>query len=239
MKITHINEVLDLEDGQPIIAITGTVKYAGDLEHGVGKSTGKPWNKQFFVLAQNGSEVAATMWDAEGNEMKKGETVLIENTQNKKGQWSGMVKGSYTNKKRELCHTLEIRANQVKIKPVIESEPHEPSDYGLDGDPSEYGDGAPESPARLPSAPPARPNGEDGVMEAKKHLMQTSNLMFLSMEAARWTFMKYQDTHKVDLSDEHFQALCASLFIEASGRRSTDGITWWSYTDRMPSVPLK
>ena len=89
------------------------------------------------------------------------------------------------------------------------------------------------------SSTPIKPNPDsDGIMEAKKHLVQSGNLMFLAMNAARWTFMKYQDTHSVDLSDEQFQMLCGQLFKEVSSRRTTDGVNWWSYIDKMPTTPI-
>jgi hypothetical protein len=113
LKITPIDQIEDLADGVPVLAVEGTVKYAQDLKRGTSPK-GVEWTKQFFVLSSGTAEIACSMWDAEGSELAKGETVRIENTQNKKGVWAGMVKGSYQ-KDGERKHTLEIRASQVKI----------------------------------------------------------------------------------------------------------------------------
>lgn len=137
LKITPIDEIEDLADGVPVLAVEGTVKYAQDLKRGA-STKGIEWTKQFFVLSSGTAEIACSMWDAEGSELSKGENVHIENTQNKKGVWAGMVKGSYQ-KDGERKHTLEIRANQVKIsqpdgiKPGDSGEPSQDLGY----DPSE------------------------------------------------------------------------------------------------------
>jgi len=43
---------------------------------------------------------------------------------------------------------------------------------------------------------------------------------------------------EVARTSEQFQATLASIWIEASGRRSTNGVDWWSYIDRMPATPV-
>ena len=113
LKVTPIDQLEDIADGVPVLAVEGTVKYAAEIKRGT-STRGVAWNKQFFVLSSGTAEIACSMWDAEGNELSKDEQIRIENTQNKKGQWSGMTKGSYQ-KDGERKHTLEIRANQVKI----------------------------------------------------------------------------------------------------------------------------
>jgi hypothetical protein len=113
LKLTPIDQIEDMADGVPVLAVEGTVKFAQEVKNGT-SAAGHAWSKQFFVLTNGTAEIACSMWDAEGNELPKGETVHIENTQNKKGVWSGMIKGSYQ-KNGERKHTLEIRAEQVKI----------------------------------------------------------------------------------------------------------------------------
>ncbi len=112
MKTTKIDEIEDLADGVPVLVVEGAVKYASEIKSG---TTGKTdWSRQFFVLTSGTAEVGCTLWDAEGNAMKKGESVRIENTQDKKGHWTGITKGSYS-KEGKLNHALEIRAEKVKI----------------------------------------------------------------------------------------------------------------------------
>jgi len=118
IKLTPIDQIEDIADGVPVLAIEGVVKYAKEITRSKPDAQ-HPWTKQFFVLGNDTASIACSMWDAEGSEVNKGETLRIENTQNKKGQWNGMTKSSYTKNneegKPERKHTLEIRANQVKI----------------------------------------------------------------------------------------------------------------------------
>ena len=113
LKLTPIDQIEDMADGVPVLAVEGEVKFAMDLTRSKPDAP-HPWTKQFFVLSSGTAEIACSMWDAEGSEMKKGEKVHIENTQDGRGNWSGMKKSSYQ-KNGERKHTLEIRANQVKI----------------------------------------------------------------------------------------------------------------------------
>jgi hypothetical protein len=113
LKLTPVDEIEDMADGVPVLAVEGTVKLAMDVKTGT-SAQGHAWSKQFFVLTNGTAEIACSLWDALDNELSKDEKIRIENTQNKKGVWSGMVKGSYQ-KNGERKHTLEIRANQVKI----------------------------------------------------------------------------------------------------------------------------
>lgn len=151
LKITPIDQIEDLADGVPVLAVEGIVKYAQELKHGQ-SAAGHAWTKQFFVLSSGTSEIACSMWDAEGSELAKGEQVHIENTQNKKGVWSGMIKGSYQ-KDGERKHTLEIRCNQVKITQSNGKSTHEvvKTDTGVRIDPPSDPD--------WPEATPVEPLG--------------------------------------------------------------------------------
>ncbi len=95
----------------------------------------------------------------------------------------------------------------------------------------------PRSPANAPQSPPARQQGEDGVTEARKHLMRCCNLYNLCIAAAEKAIAPGMP--EIARTSEQFQSTLASLWIEASSRRCTNGVDWWSYIDRMPETPLK
>jgi hypothetical protein len=252
LKLTPIDQIEDMADGVPVLAVEGTVKFAQEIKNGT-STKGVAWTKQFFVLTNGTAEIACSMWDAEGNELSKGETVHIENTQNKKGVWSGMIKGSYQ-KNGERKHTLEIRANQVKItssdsiknkpQPAMSNEEIDATYQRIDStkakgelfhEPIADPDW-PEAPATAPELPLERPNGDVGVMEARKHLMKACNLYNLCIKAAVTSICpNIPDEQR---TNEQFQSTLASLWIEASSRRCTDGVNWWSFIDRMPDKPL-
>ncbi len=88
-----------------------------------------------------------------------------------------------------------------------------------------------------PQSPPHAQQGEDGVMATRKHLMQVANLYALCVRCANSRVIadEIPDAHK---TNEQFQSTLASIWIEASGRRSTNGVDWWSFIDRMPTTPL-
>lgn len=97
---------------------------------------------------------------------------------------------------------------------------------------------APQIPGvNAPEAPTARPAEEDGVEATRKHLMQSANLQVLCIKAVDACVAEYLP--EVARTSEQFQGLVAQLFIEASGKRSDDGVNWWNYIDKMPPHPIK
>lgn len=228
MKITPIDEIEDLADGVPVLAVQGTVKYAQEVKRGK-SAVGHDWTKQFFVLSSGTAEIACSMWDAEGSELAKGEKVHIENTQNKKGVWAGMTKGSYQ-KDGERKHTLEIRANQVKItEPNGKSEPTGPKPEPEFADPHGHPDPDwPDAPANSPQSPPTHPLSDAGVTEARKHLMQSANLYNLCVSAVDKAIAP--NMPEIAQTSEQFQAAVGTLFIEASRA---------GFVTKMPQSPIK
>ncbi len=93
-----------------------------------------------------------------------------------------------------------------------------------------------DQPVNAPQSPPHAQQGEDGVMEARKHLMRCCNLYNLCIAAVDKAIAP--NMPEIARTSEQFQATLASLWIEASSRRSTNGVDWWSYVDRMPDTPV-
>ncbi len=101
----------------------------------------------------------------------------------------------------------------------------------------EYDDNRLPPPENAPQSPPPRSNGGDGVSEARKHLCQVANLYALCVRCAN-SRMIADEIPEAHRTNEQFQSTLASIWIEASGRRSTNGVDWWSYIDKMPTTPL-
>ena len=227
MNTTPIIELESLADGMPVMAVQAEVAYAEKIKTGQARS-GTQWSRQFFVLKDPTGEIGVTMWDAEGNEMKKGEHVTIENTQNKKGQWSGMTKESYQ-KNGERKHALSIRANQVKISSrQAEQTPASPV----------------ESPkqAEQPKTAENKPNEDTGILETRKHLMQSVNLYNLCLDAADTVVrphLKQMYSDHPEITSEQFWQVVGQIYKEASNKRTNDGVNWWSFIDKMPEHPIK
>jgi hypothetical protein len=72
------------------------------------------------------------------------------------------------------------------------------------------------------------------MMQIGQHLGTKDGLCIHAVE-------KYvgQSLPEVARTAEQYQGLIAQLFIEASSRRTTDGVNWWSYVDKMPTSPIK
>jgi hypothetical protein len=83
---------------------------------------------------------------------------------------------------------------------------------------------------------PEEPPSEDGILSTRQHLMQVANLYSLCVKAVDAAIAPH--VPEALLTSEWLQAAVASLFIESSGRRTNDGINWWSYVDKMPIVPI-
>jgi hypothetical protein len=74
----------------------------------------------------------------------------------------------------------------------------------------------------------------NGIETVRRHLMQAANLYNLCIQAVD----KAVHFPEIRQTNEQFQAAVASLWIEASSRRSTDNVHWWSFIDHMPEKPI-
>jgi hypothetical protein len=76
----------------------------------------------------------------------------------------------------------------------------------------------------------------DPVQVTRQHLMKAANLYNLCVKAVVMAIEP--NVPEALKTPEWLQAAVASLWIEASSRRSDDNVTWWSYIDKMPGKPL-
>jgi hypothetical protein len=77
----------------------------------------------------------------------------------------------------------------------------------------------------------------DNILKARKHLMQAANLYNLCVQCVDSAIAP--TLPPIARTSEQFQATLASIWIEASSRRSEDGIKWFSYIDMMPTKPIQ
>jgi len=173
------------------------------------------------------------MWDADGNEVEKGEKIRIENTQNKKGEWSGMKKTSYINKDNELTHSLEIRANNVKITHP-NGKPEQPAQKA----PEEYPTDTGESRSQWENEPPkettpAKPPLDNGMQEVRKYLMREINLYFECVKGVEYLGQRIKeltpDTQKL-LTPENWDHIVGRIYTGASVG---------GFGRKMPEKPIK
>ena len=138
-----------------------------------------------------------------------------------------MTKGSYQ-KDGERKHTLEIRANQVKITAscrkennATQNDPETPAWGGL---PLSKPD--PDWPEA--EKPREHPLNDHGVSEARKHLMQSANLYNLCVACVDKVVAP--NMPNIAQTSEQFQAAVGTLFIEASRA---------GFVTKMPHTPIK
>jgi hypothetical protein len=225
MKTLSFPEINDLENGQQIPSLTGKVKKV------MGQLTGEgqygTWWLQSFILADDHANEITCTWTGEDtvNELE-GKNILIESTFNKKEQLVGIKREiKHKNGKKYECVKLDDRC---KIKTL----------NGLDGG----GERQSVAPSEAETKPGISGHSRDdpplsnsnGISEARKHLMQSVNLYNLCVDAVD----KCVKPHINNMDGELYQAAIGTLFIEASHKRTNDGINWWSYVDRMPTTPL-
>jgi len=146
----------------------------------------------------------------------------------------GAEKTDFVDKYGNHSYNLEIEATTAppttfsQARATMQGEPRMPR-----GDDEQDW---PEATPHAPQSPPHAQQGEDGVTEARKHLMRCCNLYNLCIAAVDKAIAP--NMPEIAQTSEQFQATLASLWIEASSRRSTDGVTWWSWVDRMPATPV-
>src|SRR6266478_9011161 len=112
MNPTPLNQIEDMPDGLPVVAIAGTVNGAGPIKSGTAKTTGNPWSLQNFVLSDGETDIRCTMWDAEEMPVQTGAHIHLQAIKNKKGQWSGITKKIQLYEGKEY-HKLEIHALNI------------------------------------------------------------------------------------------------------------------------------
>jgi hypothetical protein len=209
MKLMQFSEINDLENGQVISALQGRVTKMFDQLTGDGQY-GTWWLQSFLLQDDHANEIKVT-WSGEdpfGHEYQ-GKTILIESGRDKKDQLSGIKKEiKNKNGKHYECVKVDDRA---KIKIVDSaSENHQ------------------EAPANTPEPSPTQQNGDAGVTDARRHIMQSANLYALCIAAVE----KYVAglLPEIARTSEMFQAATGTLFIEASRA---------GFVQKMPTKPIQ
>ena len=246
MKLMSFPEILDCENGQQITALQGTVKKVFPPKTGVGDYG--PWSLQNLILQDEHAHELTVTWTCEDafDQGCEGQLLYIESGRDKKDQLAG-IKREIKNKNGKKYESVKVD-DRAKVK--ILNGKNEPK-YHDRMTPEGHADEMPdpdwpdsscvasakqEAPATSPESSVRLPNGNDGVMEARKHLMKACNLYNLCIKAAVTSICpNIPDEQR---TNDQFQSTLASLWIEASSRRCTDGVNWWSFIDRMPDKPL-
>lgn len=245
MRTLTIAAIKQLENKEPIPSFTGRITKVYEQKSDTGEYG--PWWLQNLVVQDETGEVKVT-WGGEDpfEQSAEGKTWSFECSETKHGlkgvSWEVRTKNGKTYESVKVTPSAKIKVlgggertpgeaeNPLTGRDDPPPNPTKrtyPSGAGPEGIPSD---------ADWPEATP-KPQLDDGVAEARKHIMQSANLYVLCVNAVE----KYCAAHfpEVARTSEQFQAAVGTLFIEASSRRTTDGVNWWSYVDKMPQSPIK
>lgn len=228
MKLMTFSEINDLENGQQIPALQGTLKKVYEQKTGIGDYG--PWHLQNIILEDEHANELTVTWSSEdawsGNDI--GKHLLFESGRDKKDQLAG-IKREIRNKNGKRYESVKVDDRAKVITGATEQRDTAPNPNWPDVEKPKQIRSYAEALKEPVHIPPKKTNG-DGITDARKHIMQAANLMLLAMEGARWTLSQYQERHKLSepLPDAHFQALCATYFIDAQKS---------GYVQKMPTYP--
>ena len=235
MKVMSFPEINDLENGQQITALQGTLRKVCEQKTGVGDYG--PWSLQNIILEDEHANELTITWCCEdvwsGNDI--GKHLYFESGRDKKDQLAGI--------KREIKKKNGKTYESVKVDDRAKVKILDAGGIGTDrrrnnGDP--ISEGAhnspvskpdpdwPEAPATAPESSVRPQNGNGGVTDARKHLCQAANLYVLCVKCV--DKMIAPEMPVIAQTSEQFQAAVGTLFIEASRA---------GYVQKMPETPLK
>ena len=208
MESIPIATILTLPVGTPIPSTSGTVGYISDQRSGKvasGKNAGKPWKVQDVELIDGPHKIRVSVWNLPSPIPLawKGQTawVLAGQRSDKKGTCGVSVKSnSYTNKEGQPVETkvidvsekgsfvLATTGNQI-AQPAAQPAPSTatpPSNPPSTPEPSapiaQPSASAPPTPSAAAPKADAKGDTVDAVIEAKKFLARSGNLLVMAVE---------------------------------------------------------
>lgn len=231
MKLSLIN---DLEDQMPVAELAGHVTAVFPRKEGEGEYG--PWSFQDATLSDGETEVRLKFKNMEDMKPIQGKDVAIRANKSKAHGLTGVLK-VVEEYKGKTFHKVQL-TNSCKIVVGLPNGKDEPDEGHLESaSPKMLGrQGPPPSTEDfIPMTHGSKGEALPGVDEAKAHVQQAVNLYLLCVDFVDQQVKPYIEGCTAEL----YQAAIASIWIEASGRRSTNGVDWWSFIDRMPKTPWR
>jgi hypothetical protein len=212
MKLMTFAAINDLDNGQQIPAMQGTIKKVFDQKTGVGDYG--PWHLQNIILQDDHANKLTVTWTCPDpwEPKDEGKHLLFESGHDKKDQLVG-IKREIKNKNGKRYEIVKVD-DRAKVQTLITP----------NNAPTEQRD----TPIPDPDWPEAEKPDNSDVNDARKHIMQSANLYVLCVNSVN----KYIAAHLPEIAQttEMFQAATGTLFIEASMA---------GYVQKMPETPLK
>lgn len=215
MRELTIAQCKELEKGEPIPSFRGRITKVYEQKSGTGNYG--PWTMQNMIVEDSTGHVQVTWGGPDDLSDLEGEIRLFESSQSDKHGLTG-IKWDVRTSNGKTYSGIKL-TESCKIKPVNGTISKEEQEQDAE---------------RMFPTPETK--SSNGLQETREHLMRTANLHVLCTKAVNNVVAGA--IPPIAQTAEFFQAAVASLFIEASSRRTTDGVNWWSYVDKMPCKPI-
>jgi len=221
MKLLTIAEIKQLRNKEPIESFGGTIETVYPQKTGTGQYG--QWWLQNMIVSDSTGKVQVTWGGEDDLKSLQGQQRIFESKLTEKHGYLG-IKLDVRKVNGKTYEGIKL-TESCKIKPVSNGQ-------------------AVESPKQAEPVKTAenKPNEDTGVLETRRHLMQSVNLYTLCLDAAEKVILPHYKAmwlDKPNMPPELFQAAVASLYIEASHKRTIDVVNWWSFIDKMPEHPIK
>jgi hypothetical protein len=188
MKIATVADIANLADGSVVGEMTVIIKAVFPPKTGTNKKTGNPWTATSAILQDRSGEVRATFWDMDVQDLKS-QRVTLRSQAGKRGLDGIKVKFSDYSNANELSITDKCAIIDDATGAIAASAPAQSA-----------------SPKASPSfsKPALTPEA------AKKVIFNNAKLYVQCVKAVTWI-----STQVEQMSEAHFQAAVASMFISA------------------------
>jgi hypothetical protein len=226
MRLVSLSEIPALEDGEPIPSVAGKIRQV--YQRYSGTNARGDWALQDFVLSDGENEVVCKVGNMDDFSDMQGRDVVIECTKSDKHGLIG-VKKFVDNYEGKIQHKIKLTGS-CRIMNDTGRLLNNLSGGGVESRHAhEYIE---EKPRRSDttngiSGSSVPPTAQNGVTEARQHLMRASNLYCLCVKAVDTVIAPKLPA--VAQTSDMFQAAVGTLFIEASRA---------GYVQKMPQKPI-
>jgi hypothetical protein len=241
MNNSTIEQVIGMDKGFVIPAVTGTVKVVFPQDHKEGQKG--PYTIQNFILQDATGEIKVGAFDHPDLSSLKGKTVTLAAGKDGRNKFGGLEKDGYQNRSGEFVHQLKM----TRIGRILDEATE--AAHAATGTKQTYAP-APQAPRASHSAAnqgqgtttttqtsPA-PRGGLSTVHA---FNQLANVYLHALEAAAYVRRTAQSELGVELTDEDFRACASSLFIEANKQgigRDVAGGAWHKHVRKAEPEPV-
>jgi hypothetical protein len=211
MKLTTINEIKNASEEFNPEAFKGEVKRVYDFKQGEGARG--TWTLQPILVTEGGEEVRVVFSGRNqyASSQIEGTELFAKAHKTKSGNWSG----------------LKVKISEWKGETKKELFVYESADvsFGNEAEGSAIIDHVSSSETSTQTTSTAENSSfekfeknEQSIDGVKQALQKSANMMLVCLDASVYIKTQFENKHDREMTNEHFQAICSSLFINADKR---------------------